>query len=157
MRDLYFPCIPRSTRSFIAFEGMAPRGDHLPLTCFSHKNHLGNTPFGHYLLPPLSATLLRELSRGTPSSNECHSEGGVMTVYRIRLKERLDQRWSAWLGGLMVIHEANGGTVLTGEVVDQAALHGLLSKVRDLHLTLISVSPLEADSPFKEEAKEQSP
>jgi len=79
-----------------------------------------------------------------------------MTAYRIRLKEQLDQRWSAWLGGLTVIHEANGGTVLTGEVVDQAALYGLLSKVRDLHLTLISVSPLEADSPSQEEAKEES-
>jgi len=80
-----------------------------------------------------------------------------MTVYRIRLKEKLDQRWSAWLGGLRVNHEANGETVLTGEVVDQAALHGLLSKVRDLHLTLISVSPLEVDSPSKEEAREGSP
>ncbi|MFL5700958.1 MAG: hypothetical protein ACJ797_28125 [Ktedonobacteraceae bacterium] len=80
-----------------------------------------------------------------------------MTVYRIRFKEQLDQRWSAWLGGLEVIHEANGETVLTGEVVDQAALYGLISKVRDLHLTLISVSPLEADSPSKEEAKEGSP
>ena len=80
-----------------------------------------------------------------------------MTVYRIRLKEQLDQRWSAWLGGLIVMHEANGETVLTGEVVDQAALYGLLSKVRDLHLTLISVSPLEADSPSKEDAKEKGP
>jgi hypothetical protein len=80
-----------------------------------------------------------------------------MTVYRIRFKEQLDQRWSAWLGGLEVIHEANGETVLTGEVVDQAALYGLISKVRDLHLTLISVYPLEADSPAKEEAKEESP
>ena len=80
-----------------------------------------------------------------------------MTVYRIRFKEQLDQRWSAWLGGLEVIHEANGETVLTGEVVDQAALYGLISKVRDLHLTLISVSPLEADSPSKEEARERSP
>jgi hypothetical protein len=80
-----------------------------------------------------------------------------MTVYRIRLKEQLDQRWSAWLGGLKVIHEANGETVLTGEVVDQAALYGLISKVRDLQLTLISVSPLEADSPSKEEVKEGSP
>ena len=79
-----------------------------------------------------------------------------MTAYRIRLKERLDQRWSAWLGGLTVVHEANGETVLTGEMVDQAALYGLLSKVRDLHLTLISVSPLEADSPSQEEAKEES-
>jgi hypothetical protein len=75
-----------------------------------------------------------------------------MTVYRIRLKEKLDQRWSAWLGGLTVIHEANGETVLTGEVVDQAALHGLLSKVRDLQLTLISVFPLEARSSSKEES-----
>jgi hypothetical protein len=72
-----------------------------------------------------------------------------MTVYRIRLKEKLDQRWSAWLGGLVVTQEANGETILTGEVVDQAALHGLLSKVRDLQLTLISVYPLEADSPSK--------
>jgi hypothetical protein len=80
-----------------------------------------------------------------------------MTVYQIRLKERLDPHWSAWLDGLMVNHEANGETVLTGEVVDQAALYGLLSKVRDLHVTLLSVSPLEADSPSREEAKEQSP
>ena len=79
-----------------------------------------------------------------------------MTVYQIRLKEKLDQRWSAWLGGLMVIHEANGETVLTGEVVDQAALYGLLSKVRDLHLTLISVIPLETVSPSTGERKEES-
>ena len=57
---------------------------------------------------------------------------------------------------LVAHREANGETVLTGEVVDQAALYGLISKVRDLHLTLISVSPLEADSPSKEEAKEKS-
>ena len=76
-----------------------------------------------------------------------------MTVYRIRLKERLDERWSAWLGGLTVLHEANGETVLTGEVVDQAALYGLLSKVRDLQVTLISVSPLEADVPSTVEGK----
>jgi hypothetical protein len=74
-----------------------------------------------------------------------------MAGYQIRLKEKLDQRWSAWLGGMKVIHEANGETVLTGEVVDQAALHGLLSKVRDLQLTLISVSSLE-DTPSREEA-----
>ncbi|GHO58132.1 hypothetical protein KSD_80820 [Ktedonobacter sp. SOSP1-85] len=80
-----------------------------------------------------------------------------MPAYRIRLKEQLDQRWSSWLGGLKMIHEANGETVLTGEVVDQAALHGLLSKVRDLHLTLISISPLEVDAPAKKDAKEDSP
>ena len=78
-----------------------------------------------------------------------------MTVYQIRLKEHLDQHWSAWLGGLIVVHEASGQTVLTGEVVDQAALHGLLTKVRDLQLTLISISPLEGHSPTKEAAKEE--
>ncbi len=70
-----------------------------------------------------------------------------MPAYRIRLKEKLDQRWSDWLGGLNMIYEANGETVLVGEVVDQAALHGLLSKIRDLQLTLLSVAPLEEDSP----------
>ena len=76
-----------------------------------------------------------------------------MAVYQIRLKEKLDERWSAWLGGLTMIHEANGETVLIAEVIDQAALHGLLSKVRDLQVTLISVSPLEADVPSTVEGK----
>lgn len=79
-----------------------------------------------------------------------------MAFYQIRLKEKLDERWSAWLGGLTMIHEANGETVLIAEVVDQAALFGLLSKVRDLHVTLISVSPLEEDSSSSEEVKEKS-
>lgn len=80
-----------------------------------------------------------------------------MAVYQIRLKEKLDQHWSAWLGGMTVVHEADGETVLTGEVVDQAALHGLLSKVRDLQLTLISVTPLETEDLRCEEAKEEKP
>jgi hypothetical protein len=75
-----------------------------------------------------------------------------MPAYRIRLKEKLDQRWSDWLGGLKMTHDANGETVLVGEVVDQAALHGLLSKIRDLQLTLISVSALKVDSLPREEA-----
>ena len=70
-----------------------------------------------------------------------------MPVYQIRLKEQLDQRWSAWFGGLTVTTGENGETLLTGEVVDQAALHGLISKVRDLQLTLISVHPLEESTP----------
>jgi hypothetical protein len=70
-----------------------------------------------------------------------------MPIYQIRIKEQLDQHWSAWFGGLTMTTEANGETVLTGEVVDQAALHGLLSKVRDLQLTLLSVYTLEAGVP----------
>lgn len=76
-----------------------------------------------------------------------------MPIYQIRLKEQLDSYWSAWFGGLTVTTEANGETLLTGEVVDQAALHGLLSKIRDLQLTLISVYPLKMASPPEGEAR----
>jgi len=72
-----------------------------------------------------------------------------MPVYEIRVKEQLGQHWSGWFGGLTVTNEANGETVLRGEVVDQAALHGLLSKVNDLHLTLLSVRSVEAHSPVQ--------
>ena len=76
-----------------------------------------------------------------------------MPIYQIRLKEQLDSHWSAWFGGLTVTTEENGETLLTGEVVDQAALHGLLSKIRDLQLTLISVCLLKAAPPSRGEAR----
>ena len=63
-------------------------------------------------------------------------------LYEIRIKGHLDNRWSDWFGGLTITLEDNGDTLLTGPVVDQAALHGYLKKVRDLGMPLISVSPL---------------
>lgn len=62
--------------------------------------------------------------------------------YQIRLKGQLDQRWADWFEGLTITVEADGNTILTGYVTDQAALHGLLKKVRDLGLPLISVIPV---------------
>ncbi len=61
-------------------------------------------------------------------------------LYEIRIKGHLDDRWAAWFGGLTLTREDNGETLLTGQVVDQVALHGLLRKVRDLGMPLISVT-----------------
>jgi hypothetical protein len=63
--------------------------------------------------------------------------------YEIRLKGHLDDRWAAWFEGLTITRQDNGETRLTGPVVDQAALHGLLRKVRDLGLPLLSVMQVE--------------
>jgi hypothetical protein len=65
--------------------------------------------------------------------------------YEIRLQGHLDNRWAAWFDGLTVSHESDGVTVLRGPVVDQAALHGLLQRVRDTGLPLISVTDADAD------------
>ena len=59
--------------------------------------------------------------------------------YRITSKGTLDDSWSAWFDGLAIAHDAHGNTTLAGAVRDQAALHGLLAKVRDLGLTLLAV------------------
>ena len=64
-------------------------------------------------------------------------------VYQIRLKGHLGSQWTDWFGGLTLTLEENGETLLTGPVIDQAALFGLLKKVRDLGLPLVSVGPLE--------------
>ena len=68
---------------------------------------------------------------------------GESTVYQIRIKGHLGRRWTDWFDGLAITLEDNGDTLLTGPVVDQAALHGLLRKVRDLGMPLLSVIQLE--------------
>jgi len=76
----------------------------------------------------------------THALTEYHDESGL---YEIRLKGHLNDRWANWFEGLTITLEDNGDTLLTGPVVDQAALHGLLKKVRDLGMPLVSVSPVE--------------
>ena len=61
-------------------------------------------------------------------------------TYRIRVRGHLDDRWSGWFEGLVVHREEDGTTVLVGPVVDQAALHGVIIRIRDLGLPLLSVS-----------------
>ena len=75
-------------------------------------------------------------------------------VYEIRVKGHLACQWTEWFGGLTITLEDNGDSLLTGPVVDQAAMHGLLKKVRDLGMPLISVNrvqPDQADAPDGEQ------
>lgn len=61
-------------------------------------------------------------------------------TYLIRMKGHLDPKWSDWFDGMQIDHEPNGETLMQGVVSDQAALHGLLAKIRDLGLPLLSVT-----------------
>ena len=82
----------------------------------------------------------------THASIEDYHEPGH---YEIRIKGHLDNRWADWFEGLTITREDNGETLLTGPVVDQAALHGVLRKVRDLGMPLLSVNrvrPSQADA-----------
>lgn len=67
--------------------------------------------------------------------------------YEIRLEGQLDQRWSDWFEGFTLTNESDGTTTLTGNVIDQAALHGLLRRVGDLGVALISVNPIDPTRP----------
>jgi len=67
------------------------------------------------------------------------------TIYQIRVKSHLGSDWTDWFEGLKITLEEGGDTLLTGPVADQAALHGLLKKVRDLGIPLLSVNPVQSN------------
>ena len=75
--------------------------------------------------------------------------------YEIRLKGHLDPRWATWFDGLSLTHHDDGTTVIDGPIADQAALHGLLQKVRDTGLPLVSVMCIETDQPRQASAINQ--
>jgi hypothetical protein len=67
-------------------------------------------------------------------------------IYQIRIKGQLDRQWSEWFDDMTVSSEEDGTTLITGPVIDDAALHGLLKKVRDSGMQLLSVNPLVEDT-----------
>ena len=80
-------------------------------------------------------------------SSKLNSESNLRAPidYRIRIKGHLGDQWTDWFEGLAITLEENGETLITGPVVDQAALHGLLRKVRDLGMPLLAVNHVESD------------
>jgi hypothetical protein len=77
----------------------------------------------------------------TPYGGRCEA-----ATYCIRVRGVLAPQWSAWFEGLTISHDPDGDTVLIGDVVDQAALYGLISRVRDLGLTLIAVERVDTNA-----------
>jgi hypothetical protein len=81
------------------------------------------------------------------------TDPGYPTVYQIRIKGHLGRQWTDWFEGLAITLEEDGDTLVTSPVVDQSALHGLLKKVRDLGMPLLSVNPIEPNQPDVSEVK----
>lgn len=74
----------------------------------------------------------------------------MSNLYEIKLKRHLNESWADWFDGMTFTHQDDGTTTLTGEMADQSALHGVLKRVRDLGLTLISVNKMDTDLSVQE-------
>jgi hypothetical protein len=83
---------------------------------------------------------------GRPSSQRSWPAPAVVT-YEFRVEGHLDDHWSAWLGGFTITRHHDGTSTLAGPVADQAQLHGLLARLRDIGATLLSLTALEAPAP----------
>lgn len=75
------------------------------------------------------------------------NQGQEVRIYRIRVKNHLGSDWEHWFDGFTITHHNGGVTVLTGEVVDQSALYGLLQKLQNLNVALLSIQQVENDDP----------
>jgi len=80
-----------------------------------------------------------------PNEQNLGSDPDRPKIFQIRLQGHLGQQWAGWFDGFTITLEEDGNTLLTGTVIDQAALHGLLKKVRDLGMPLISVDPVSSN------------
>ncbi len=83
-------------------------------------------------------------AEGMANQSKPNAETDQPSIYQIRIRGHLDRRWTDWFEGLSITLREDGDTLITGPVVDQAALHGLLKKVRDLGMPLISVNRIES-------------
>ena len=92
----------------------------------------------------MSATDSSTRRPGAPEVSHQAPDG--FELHEIRVQGHLDERWSDWMEGLVFTHESDGTTTLTGPLADQAALHGVLTRIRDLALPIVSVRRLGPDA-----------
>jgi len=83
-------------------------------------------------------------------------DGDQGIKYEIKIKGHLEEHWSDWLGGLAIGQDREGNSLLSGVVPDQAALHGILAQIRDMGLTLISITPRSENVVFGREKHDVS-
>jgi len=106
--------------------------------------------------PRLGSSVVASQTRGAVMSNELGPEPTSQhVVYQIRLKGHLGPQWTDWFGGLTITLQEDGDTLLTGQVIDQAALHGLLKKIRDVGMPLISINRVEFTKNDPHNSKEE--
>ena len=85
-----------------------------------------------------------------PATDRSPRRCGELQWYEVRVQGHLDARWADWVEGLAFTHEGDGTTTIAGPLVDQAALHGLLARIRDLGLPIVSLRRVCPDSPGSE-------
>jgi hypothetical protein len=129
------------------------------LFCFPSIITTSITSYGDDTSPPPAVSFgqidnERKKTRRRMSDKQTYNEKHNQPQrYEIRIKGHLDDRWADWFEGLAITLEENGNTLLCGPVIDQAALHGLLKKVRDVGLPLISVNSVGLDAEEVRETK----
>jgi hypothetical protein len=88
------------------------------------------------------------------NENDLGHDLDVPKTFQIKIKGHLGQQWAGWFDGLTIALEEDGNTLLCGSVIDQSALHGILKKIRDLGMPLLSVNSVESDPPARVESDE---
>ncbi len=92
-----------------------------------------------------------------PTDAQPPADPAPVERYEIHVAGRLGARWASWFDGLTLTHEDDGTTVISGPIVDQAALHGLLQKLRDLGITLLSLTRTSCGGPIEQPVSPISP
>lgn len=86
-----------------------------------------------------------------PNEQNLGSDPDAPKIFQIRIQGHLGQQWAGWFDGFVIVLEEDGNTLISGPVIDQSALHGILKKIRDLGMPLLSVNSIDPDQTKKNE------